>query len=95
MGLTTLRRAAVLAVACLLATAAVAFADTIPADGDQVTPGRQGFVYLGEYGPGADVTTTVAFSLTCAGLAHADAGQTVSVELMSTTVPLNGTATAT
>lgn len=95
MGLKTLRRAAVLAVACLLATAAIAFADTIPADGDQVAHGNQGFVYLGEHAPGAVVTTAVAFSLTCATLNHADAGQTIGLELSSITVPLNGTATAT
>ena len=95
MGLKTFRRATVLAFACLLATAAVAFADTIPADGDQVAPGEQRLVYLGEYAPGEVVNTSVSFALFCAGLSHADAGQTITVQLSSVQVPTGGAASAT
>jgi hypothetical protein len=91
----TFRRAAALALVCLLICATAVFADTIPADGDAVDPGNQGFVYLGEFAPGALTTTKVDFSLTCAGLAHADEGQTITLALSGVTVPLNGTATAT
>jgi hypothetical protein len=91
----TFRRAAALALVCLLLCATAVFADTIPADGDAVNPGNQGFVYLGEFAPGAITTTQVDFSLTCAGLAHADEGQTITLAISGVTVPLNGTATAT
>ena len=91
----TFRRAAALALVCLLISATSVFADTIPADGDAVDPGNQGFVYLGEFAPGALTTTKVDFSLTCAGLQHADEGQTVTLAASGTTVPLNGSATAT
>jgi len=91
----TFRRAAALALACLLIGATAVFADTVPADGDSVTPGNQGFVYVGEHAPGALVTTSVSFALTCAGIAHADEGQTITVAPSSVTVPLNGTASAT
>ncbi len=40
-------------------------------------------------------TTKVDFSLTCAGLQHADEGQTVTLALSGVTVPLDGAATAT
>jgi hypothetical protein len=91
----TFRRAAALALVCLLICATAVFADTIPADGDAVDPGNQGFVYLGEFAPGALTTTKVDFSLTCAGLQHADQGQTVTLAVSGVTVPLNGAATAT
>ena len=91
----TFRRAAALALVCLLISATSVFADTIPADGDAVDPGNQGFVYLGEFAPGSLTTTKVDFSLTCAGLQHADEGQTVTLAASGTTVPLNGSATAT
>ena len=61
------RRAAALALVCLLLGATAVFADTVPADGDSVTPGNQGLVSLGEYAPGAIVTANVDFTLTCRG----------------------------
>ncbi len=91
----TFRRAVALALACLLISATVVFADTVPADGDSVTPGNQNIVYLGEHAPGAIVTSNVDFTLTCAGLAHADEGQTITIAASSMSVPLNGTASAT
>lgn len=95
MRLTTLRRAASLAIACLLASAAFVYADTIPADGDMVLDGNQGFVSLGEFAPGATVTTSASFALTCASLNHAMPGQTIRLELSGLTVPTGGSATAT
>ena len=89
------RRAAALALVCLLLGATAVFADTVPADGDSVTPGNQNFIYLGEHAPSAIVTTNVDFSLVCGSLAHADEGQTITVTASSVTVPLNGTASAT
>jgi hypothetical protein len=91
----TFRRAAALALVCLLIGATAVFADTVPADGDSVTAGNQNFVYLGEHAPGAIVTANVNFALTCASLAHADEGQTITVTASSVSVPLNGTASAT
>ena len=72
------------------------FADTVPADGDAVTPGNQGFVSLeGEYAPGAIVTANVDFMLSCLGIAHADLGNVISIQPSSYSVPLNGTVSAT
>jgi len=52
MQLRMIRRAGAAAMAVLLVTSAVAFADTVPADGDSVAPGNQSFVDLGKAGPG-------------------------------------------
>jgi len=95
MQLRMIRRAGAAAMAVLLLTSAVAFADTVPADGDSVAPGNQSFVDLGKAGPGQDVDTSVAFSLTCAGLNHATAGDTIHLSLDGGTVPLDGAATVT
>ena len=89
------RRAAALALVCLLIGATAVFADTVPADGDALSAGNQNLVPLGERAPGEIVTTNVDFSLVCGSLAHADEGQTITVAASSVTVPLNGTATAT
>src|SRR6478672_2110057 len=85
--------AAAAAITALLATAAVAFADTAPADGDAVAPGNQAFVDLGQAGPGENVDWSVWFNLTCAGLAHAAPGATIHLNLSGGTVPLDGAAT--
>ena len=95
MAMTKLRRASALALACLLTTAAIAFADTVRADGDQVRSGNQGFVNLGSHAPGEVVKTSVDFQLICGGLNHVDVGQSVSITLTAATVPFDGTATAT
>jgi hypothetical protein len=95
MRLTTLKRAAALALTFMVISTAFVLADTIRADGDQVEPGNQGFVDLGQRAPGEVVTTSVDFMLTCGGLNHVDPGIVVSIELMATTVPLDGVATAT
>ena len=89
----TMLWAATAAITALLATAAVAFADTVPADGDAVAPGNQSFVDLGQAGPGENVPWAVGFNLTCAGLTHATAGDTIHLNLSGGTVPLDGAAT--
>jgi hypothetical protein len=88
-------RASTLAIACLLGGASMAFADTVPADGDLVAPGQQMTVDLGEHAAGDVVRASVDFSLTCAGLAHADEGTTIGLALTTVSVPLDGTVSAT
>lgn len=92
------RRALVAILAALttlsLATA-VAYADTVPADGDVIAAGNQSLVDLGEAAPGATLTRSVAFTLTCAGLGHPAAGATITLALDSASVPLDGAASAT
>jgi hypothetical protein len=88
-------RASTLAIACLLAGASLAYADTVPADGDLVAPGQQMTVDLGEHAVGEVVQAPVEFSLTCAGLAHADEGTTIGLQLTTVSVPLDGTVSAT
>jgi len=89
----TMLWAATAAIAALLATAVVAFADTVPADGDAVAIGNQTFIDLGQAGPGQEVDWSVGFNLTCAGLAHATPGSTIQLDLSGGTVPLDGAAT--
>jgi hypothetical protein len=81
------------AITALLATAVVAFADTVPADGDAVATGNQTFIDLGKAGPGENVDWSVGFKLTCASLAHATPGDTIHLNLSGGTVPLDGAAT--
>ena len=81
------------AITALLATAVVAFADTVPADADSVANGNQMFYDLGQAGPGEDVDWSVGFTLTCAGLTHAAPGSTISLNLSGGTVPGDGAAT--
>jgi hypothetical protein len=88
-------RATSLAIACLLAGASMAYADTVPADGDLVAPGNQITVDLGEHSAGEVVQASVEFSLTCAGLAHADEGTTIGLALTTVSVPLDGSVSAT
>jgi hypothetical protein len=88
-------RAAALATALLLLTAAVAFADTISGDADLVADGAQGTHDLGVVGPGAVITVPVSFVLKCAGIRHVDPGQTVTLSLSSVGEPEGGSVTAT
>ncbi len=90
-----IRRALTAALAAALLTTLAAYADTVPADGDAVTPGNQTTIDLGNRSPGQVVTWPVSFRLTCAGLSHATPGATVTLDLTSTTVPGDGTVTAT
>jgi hypothetical protein len=89
----TMLWAVMAAITALLATAAVALADIVPADGDAVATGNQTFIDLGQAGPGENVDWSVAFTLTCAGLTHATPGATIHLNLSGGTVPLDGAAT--
>jgi hypothetical protein len=90
MGRSPVHSSIVLAVAAAMLSAGLALADTVAADGDLVTAGNQNSVDLGAVAPGATVTRDVTFTLVCAGLRHADAGQTLTVSPSATTVPLEG-----
>jgi hypothetical protein len=81
--------------AAVMAMAAIAFADTVAGDADQLTAGAQNSRYLGEVGPGAVIQVPIDFRLTCKGLSHVDPGQSVLLSVSSTTVPEGGSATAT
>lgn len=89
------RRAIVAALTTLLLLTVSALADTVPADGDSVTPGNQTLIDLGQASPGEVITRPVTFNLTCAGFSHAGRGATIEVEFLSATVPLDGLASAT
>ena len=95
MDLRLIKRAAALAIAAFLVSATAAFADTIPADGDAVAPGNQGFIDLGARGPGETLTQTVTFSLVCSGTSHALPGQTATIQASSFSKPLDGTISTT
>ena len=90
-----IRRAIVATLTTLLLMTVAAYADTVPADGDSVTPGNQLLVDLGQASPGEVVTRPVMFTLTCGGSSHAARGATIQLDLMVATVPLDGLATAT
>jgi hypothetical protein len=91
----TFRRAAALALVCLLICATAVFADTVPADGDSDKLGNQVLVPLGEFAPGEIVTANVDLKLTCAGTAHADEGNVISIQPSSYNAPLDGSVSAT
>lgn len=86
----SLRRAAGLAVAGLLAFAGAASADMVRSDGDVVSPGAQTFVDLGAVAPGAVIQVEVAFELVCSNVRHVDAGQTISLTLLASQAPAGG-----
>lgn len=85
-----LGRAAFGAVAILTLSLTPAFAETLVADADVVTPGQQTTVDLGTAAPGADVATSVSFLLSCSGTNHVDPGQSVRLTLGARTVPAGG-----
>ena len=91
----TYRGAAALAVVLLLASAAIAFADSVPADGRADTIGIQHTVTLGKAMPGQVVTWPVQFELTCDGTTHATPGDTVQLDQASSSAPLDGAISAT
>jgi hypothetical protein len=90
-----IRRASVLALALLLATAGIAAADSVFADGDALQVGNQNLIDLGKRAPGEVVTHDVTFNLVCGSAGHADAGETITVQASSFTAPLNGALAAT
>lgn len=91
----SLRRIAALLLGATIASAGSAFADTVAADGDLVSAGNQNVIDLGTVSPGAVLHASVGFSLVCSGLRHADPGQTVTMSVISDTVPLGGAVAAT
>lgn len=88
-------RAATAALTALLVATIAAYADTVPGDGDAVAPGNQTLIDLPDSSPGAEVTWPVTFRLTCAGLNHAAAGASITLDLASASVPLDGHVSAT
>src|SRR5206468_845895 len=68
------RRALVAAFTTLILMTVAAYADTVPADGDAVTPGNQSLVVLPDATPGQVVTWPITFRLTCTGLSHVAPG---------------------
>ncbi len=90
-----IRRAAALALALSLAASAIAFADTVAADGDLVLAGDQGEAYVGEVAPGGTVEADVAFTLICQDSSHAAPGSTIAVVPGTTVVPAGGSVSAT
>lgn len=83
-------RAGALAIAAVLALSGTALADSLAADGDQVTAGVQTYVDLGSVAPGATISRDVTLTLFCGGLHHVDRGQIVTVSQVATTVPVEG-----
>ena len=87
----SLHRAAALSLVALLALAGTASADSVLADGDLATPAVQGSKFLGDVPPGGEVSADVGFRLTCSGLNHVDAGQSVLLSFSGGgTVPEGG-----
>ena len=74
-----LRRAAAVAATAFLLTAGVAVADTVPADGDDVTAEVQDFFEIGPVGTGGTVNAAIWFDLECNTNSHVDVGQSVVV----------------
>ena len=83
-------RAGALAAAMLLMFSGTALADSLAADGDQVTAGVQTYVDLGSVAPGATISRDVTLTLFCGGLRHLDPGQVVTVSQAGVTVPSVG-----
>lgn len=83
-------RAGALAIASLLALTGTALADSVAADGDQLTAGVQTYVDLGAVAPGATIARDVTMTLFCGGTRHVDPGQIVTLSQVATTVPSEG-----
>jgi hypothetical protein len=90
-----IQRAAAAAVTVLLLATVAVYADTIPADGDAVTPGNQSIIDLGQASPGQVVTWPVDFTLVCGGLSHAAIGSTITLAFGSATKPGDGSVAVT
>lgn len=87
---TSLLRAVVLATTAALATSGLAFADSLRSDGDALTTGAQTTIDVGEVAPGATVSVTVGFELTCTGTGHPDAGQSIALARTVASAPGGG-----
>lgn len=86
----SLRRAATIALAAVLAVAGTVAADTVRSDGDVVAPGAQTLVDLGTVAPSAEVVVEVAFELVCSNVRHVDPGQSITLTWSSQSVPTGG-----
>jgi hypothetical protein len=84
------RRAAVLSLGVLLAFAGTASADTVFGDAITGTPEPDGARPLGDVAPGATVSADVRFLITCAGIQHVDANQSVVLTGAGGTAQLDG-----
>jgi len=85
-----LHRAAALGVGGSLLVAGLAFADSVTADTDTLTPGSQGSIDLGMVAPGSNLTVPVSLILTCGGTSHLDAGQVVVLASFTAGAPVGG-----
>ncbi len=90
MSIRTMGRAGTLSLILVLLAAGSAAADTVPADGDAVTPGAQPTIALGPVAPGAELSVPVGFVLVCGNGSHADPGQTVTLTPGTRTEPDGG-----
>lgn len=81
----------------LLAAPLAALADVLDWDADDQVIGDQHTINLGEVAPGDELTVSVSVRLVCAGKAHVDQGQRVSVTYRgeASTVPDDGSMSAT
>lgn len=90
-----IRRAVAATFSLLIAASLIAYADTVPVDGDSLTAGNQTLVDLGSAAPGAVLVRQVTLRLECGGVSHATPGSTISVTYEGGTVPDDGVAEAT
>jgi hypothetical protein len=90
-----IRRAVAATFSLLIAASLIAYADTVPVDGDSITPGNQTLIDLGSASPGDILIRQVTLRLECAGVSHATPGSTISVTYEGGTVPGEGLAEAT
>ena len=84
------RRAIALSLGALLAFAGTASADRLLADGDVLSTTIQGTKFLGNVSAGAEVSVDVRFLLTCTGVSHVDAGQSIVLTSSGGTQPADG-----
>ena len=88
------RRAVAATISLLVVASLMAFADTVPADGDAIAPGDQTMIDLGHASPGDVLVVQVTFRLVCGGTTHATPGSTIDLTFDSATVPGDGAADA-
>ena len=84
------RRAIALSLVALLAFAGTASADRLLADGDVLSTTIQGTRPLGDLAPGEEVSVSVRFVLTCTGVSHVDAGQSIVLTSDGGSQPADG-----
>ena len=85
-----IRRAMALSLAALLVFAGTASADRLLADGDVLSTTIQGTRPLGNVSAGAVVSVPVRFVLTCTGISHVDAGQSIVLTSDGGSQPADG-----